>query len=88
MPTYEYKCGKCKKIFEIFHHISITKRKCPECGGKLEKLIVPSGGFIFKGSGFYQTDYKRRSNGNGNGTKKKKTTEKEHVKEEVKKQTK
>ncbi|TET17427.1 MAG: zinc ribbon domain-containing protein [Candidatus Cloacimonadota bacterium] len=83
MPTYEYKCGKCQKTFEIFHNISKTMRTCAECGGKLQKLMVPGGGVIFKGSGFYQTDYKRRSNGNGNGTKKKKTT----VKEEEKKQT-
>ncbi len=42
-------------------------RTCPDCGGKLERLIAPNAGIIFKGSGFYSTDYKLKSNGNGNG---------------------
>jgi|GEM_PF-5936572 len=41
-------------------------RKCPECGGKLERIITPNMGIIFKGSGFYETDYKIKANGNGN----------------------
>lgn len=67
MPTYEYRCTQCKKEFEIFHRISSIIRKCPDCGGELERLIAPNAGLIFKGSGFYTTDYKRGSNGNGNG---------------------
>lgn len=67
MPTYEYRCKKCGKEFEIFHRISESVRKCPDCGGELERLITPNAGLIFKGSGFYSTDYKRGSNGNGNG---------------------
>jgi putative FmdB family regulatory protein len=68
MPTYEYRCNQCRKTFEIFHSISSTIKKCPDCGGKLERLISPNAGLIFKGSGFYSTDYKRSSNGNGNGS--------------------
>ncbi len=71
MPTYKYRCKKCSSEFEIFHRISEKMTKCPECGGVLEKLIVPNAGLIFKGSGFYSTDYKRTSNGNGNGGKQK-----------------
>jgi len=83
MPTYRYKCLKCKKEFEIFHSITTTIKKCPYCGGKLEKVITPNAGIIFKGSGFYETDYKRKGNGNGgtgrkpqSETKKEKTVEK------------
>jgi putative FmdB family regulatory protein len=75
MPTYVYRCKQCKKEFEIFHRISTTIRKCPDCGGVLEKLIAPNAGLIFKGSGFYSTDYKRGSNGNGNGKGKGKKAE-------------
>jgi putative FmdB family regulatory protein len=72
MPTYEYRCKKCKNVFEIFHSISTTVKKCPKCGGTLERLISPNAGLIFKGSGFYHTDYRLKSNGNGNGDRKKK----------------
>jgi putative FmdB family regulatory protein len=67
MPTYLYRCKQCKKEFEIYHSILTTMRTCPDCGGELEKLITPNAGFIFKGSGFYSTDYKPRSGGNGDG---------------------
>lgn len=60
MPTYEYKCKNCGYKLEKFQ--SITKRpirKCPKCGRlKLKRLIGPGAGVIFKGSGFYQTDYR------------------------------
>lgn len=75
MPTYEYRCLKCKRIFEIFHNVFSSIRKCPHCGGRLEKLITPNAGLIFKGSGFYQTDYKRNSDGNGKGKEKKEEVE-------------
>ncbi len=71
MPTYEYRCLKCKRISEIFHNVFSSIRKCPHCGGRLEKLITPNAGLIFKGSGFYQTDYKRNSDGNGKSKEKK-----------------
>lgn len=63
MPTYEYKCNACKKKMEIFQSIKEDpKRKCPECGkNALERLIGTGGAIIFKGSGFYQTDYRSES---------------------------
>jgi len=63
MPTYDYECLKCKKTFEIFQKVSDSDFfTCPECGGKLKKLISCGCGLIFKGSGFYITDYKRKDN--------------------------
>jgi len=60
MPTYEYECLSCKHKFEILQSITARpKTKCPECGKKLKKLISSTGGFIFKGAGFYATDYKK-----------------------------
>ncbi len=62
MPTYEYECTVCKHKFEILQPISQKpKSKCPQCGKKLKKLISSTGGFIFKGKGFYATDYKKAS---------------------------
>lgn len=63
MPTYDYKCNACKKRMEIFQSIKDSpKRKCPECGkNSLERLIGTGGAIIFKGSGFYQTDYRSES---------------------------
>lgn len=61
MPTYEYKCKKCGNEFEVFHSMSSEPVKfCPKCGGEVKKLISAGAGAIFKGSGFYQTDYKNR----------------------------
>lgn len=60
MPTYEYQCLSCKHEFEILQSITAKpKTKCPECGKKLKKLISGPAGFIFKGAGFYATDYKK-----------------------------
>ncbi len=62
MPTYEYECQKCKKHFDVFQKMSDEPVKvCPKCGGKAERLIGFGSGVIFKGSGFYETDYKKRS---------------------------
>ena len=60
MPTYEYRCKACGHELEIFQSITEgVKRKCPSCGkSKLERLIGTGAGIIFKGSGFYQTDYR------------------------------
>ena len=62
MPTYEYRCNACNDEIQIFHGINESaKRKCPSCGKlKLVRLISGGGGIIFKGSGFYETDYKRK----------------------------
>ncbi len=60
MPTYEYECLSCKHKFEILQSITAKpKTKCPHCGKKLRKLISSTAGFIFKGTGFYATDYKK-----------------------------
>ncbi len=62
MPTYEYECTKCGHTFEASQ--KMTDRplsKCPKCEKKLRRLIGSGGGIIFKGSGFYQTDYKKKS---------------------------
>jgi len=73
MPTYDYKCVKCEHKFERFHGMNETpKITCPVCGAKTEKLIGAGIGIIFKGSGFYETDYKRKDRG-GNGKKYKST---------------
>lgn len=62
MPTYEYKCLKCGNSFELFQSMSDEPVKvCPECGGEVKRLIGPGAGPIFKGSGFYQTDYKNKT---------------------------
>ena len=63
MPTYDYQCDSCDHAFELFQSITAaTKRKCPECGRlKLRRLIGPGAAIVFKGSGFYQTDYRSAS---------------------------
>src|SRR3954471_4071414 len=62
MPTYDYTCKACGKTLEIFHSMSEVKRKCPSCGkNALERQIGTGGAIIFKGSGFYQTDYPSES---------------------------
>ena len=62
MPTYEYKCLNCNHSFEIFQSMNAEPVKvCPNCGGKVKRLIGTGAGTIFKGSGFYQTDYKNKS---------------------------
>lgn len=63
MPTYEYKCNNCQYNFEQFQSITAKSlRKCPKCGkNTLNRLIGTGAGIIFKGSGFYQTDYRSES---------------------------
>lgn len=62
MPTYEYECKKCRKKFDYFQKMSDPfLKKCPTCQGKVERLIGGGAGLIFKGSGFYITDYKKSS---------------------------
>ena len=61
MPTYEYECQKCGHHFEKFQSISAEPVKtCPKCHGKVKRLIGIGSGIIFKGSGFYETDYKHQ----------------------------
>lgn len=63
MPTYEYACENCGHEFERFQSITAGPlKKCPVCGKlELRRLIGAGGGVIFKGSGFYQTDYRSES---------------------------
>jgi len=63
MPTYDYRCDNCGHEFEQFQSITASAlRKCPECKKlKLKRLIGLGGGVIFKGSGFYETDYRSDS---------------------------
>jgi len=59
VPTYDYECQKCKYTFEHFKSISEPDpKRCPECKGKLKRLIGTGAGIIFKGPGFYETDYR------------------------------
>lgn len=66
MPTYEYECGKCGFCFEKFQSMSDEPlKKCPKCRCKVKRLVGRGAGIIFKGSGFYETDYKRKTGGGG-----------------------
>ncbi len=62
MPTYSYKCAKCGHVQDEFHAINAKPRiKCDVCGGRCKRLLGTGAGIIFKGSGFYETDYKKQS---------------------------
>ena len=63
MPTYEYRCDGCGHQFELFQQMTDpVKRKCPKCGKpRLQRLIGTGAGVIFKGGGFYETDYRSDS---------------------------
>ncbi len=63
MPTYDYECSQCDHTWEEFQSITAKPlRKCPECGKLKAKRVIGAGaGIIFKGSGFYQTDYRSSS---------------------------
>jgi len=76
MPTYDYECLRCKKIFEIFQKISDRAPSCPHCGGDVKKLISCGSGLIFKGSGFYITDYKKKNLNNASSNKNSSTNSK------------
>ncbi len=67
MPTYDYECRNCRHTFEAFQSIKDEPlRKCPKCGkSSLRRLFGGGLGIIFKGSGFYTTDYKRSSASTG-----------------------
>ena len=73
MPTYEYICENCECEFERFQSITARPlRKCPDCGKlTLKRLVGTGSGIIFKGSGFYQTDYRTESYKEGEKSEKK-----------------
>ena len=59
MPTYEYQCRSCAQRFEARQSITASpRRRCPHCGKTVDRLISAGAGFLFKGSGFYSTDYR------------------------------
>jgi putative FmdB family regulatory protein len=83
MPTYDYECSACDHSFELFQSINDpVKKKCPVCGkSKLRRLFGTGAALLFKGSGFYQTDYRSESYKKGAASDKpadstKKTSEK------------
>jgi putative FmdB family regulatory protein len=71
MPTYDYECPVCKHRFELFSKVDdMASKACPRCGKKRAKRLIGAGaGFIFKGSGFYVTDSRKSSGGNGASVK-------------------
>ena len=95
MPTYDYICNDCEKIYEYFQSMSDAPiRECPECKkNSLRRVISGGTGLIFKGSGFYLTDYKNKKSDNKKpkpgksetNTKNKKTQSPENKKSNKKK---
>ena len=64
MPNYDYECQTCGKRFEVFQSMNdakLTECPQPDCDGTVKRLLGTGGGIIFKGSGFYQTDYRSSS---------------------------
>lgn len=62
MPTYDYECLKCGHTFEKFQSMTEERLKtCPECKGRVNRLFGTGAGIIFKGAGFYETDYRSSS---------------------------
>ncbi len=61
MPTYDYVCNDCTETFEMFQSMNDDHAKeCPKCTGTVKRVFSPGAGLIFKGSGFYITDYKKK----------------------------
>lgn len=89
MPTYDYMCDSCGYRFEKFQSITARPlRTCPKCEDrKLKRLIGAGGGVIFKGSGFYQTDYRSEGYKKAEEGEKKKTTDKDTGKKETETKT-
>jgi putative FmdB family regulatory protein len=89
MPTYDYMCENCEYEFEQFQSITAKPlRKCPKCGKReLKRLIGAGAGVIFKGPGFYQTDYRSESYKKAQENEKK-TTDKDTGKKEAETKTK
>ena len=85
MPTYEYICDNCQHHFEKFQSIKARPiRKCPECGKlSVQRLIGAGAGVIFKGSGFYQTDYRSEGYKKAAESEKKSSTDKDTTKKKT-----
>ena len=85
MPTYEYECMKCGHRFEKLQGMKEKPlKKCPQCGGRIKRLIGTGVSVIFKGNGFYHTDYKMKVQKKEDIKKDKKENKKEEKKEEKK----
>jgi len=62
MPTYDYRCPKCEHRFELFHSMSDDKpKRCPKCRTRAVRVPGGGAGLLFKGSGFYITDYRSKA---------------------------
>ena len=86
MPTYDYFCEKCQNTFEYFQSMSDSAlEKCPKCNNKVRRLISGGSGLIFKGSGFYLTDYAQKKENKPTPENKKKTDKKKHKEKNKKK---
>lgn len=84
MPIYEYKCKNCGHVFEVMQKISdLPICTCPECSGPTNKVISPAG-LMFKGSGWYITDYSSKGKSSEESTRDKGKKKKEETKEEKK----
>jgi len=80
MPTYEFKCPKGHVFDKYYPTITSTRRlKCPKCGKMAQRLISGGAGLVFKGSGFYITDYKRKGEKPDTGEKTEKVEKVEKV---------
>lgn len=83
MPNYDYQCKKCEHKFEVFQRMSADRlTDCPleDCDGEVKRLLGTGAGIIFKGSGFYETDYRSDSYKKGEKADKPKKAEKSEKK--------
>jgi len=88
MPTYDYQCDECGHKFEEFQSISAEPlSECPFCHGKVKRLIGGGNGFLFKGSGFYITDYRNEKYKNDKSKESDSGNKKETAKKVEKKKT-
>ena len=85
MPTYDYICNDCEKMYEYFQSMSDAPvRECPECKkNSLRRVISGGTGLIFKGSGYYLTDYKNKKTQSSENKKSKKKKKNNKAKKKV-----
>jgi len=89
MPTYDYVCKACGYEFEAFQNITEEPLKmCPKCQGKVQRKIGSGAGLIFKGSGFYITDYKRKNSVSHSSKPEKTETKKKDISEKTSEESK
>ena len=75
MPFHRYECRNCKEIFRILHQNGTSPQiRCPSCGGKEANRLLPRIGVIYKGSGYYSTDYRSKEREKKSGITKSETT--------------